>query len=253
MRDRLTNRRVTTAKVPGMLCDGRGLNLEISKAGTKSWIFRYNINGRTREMGLGSLADVSLAEAREERDRWRKLLRQGTDPIEARKIERMQVRIANTKAMTFDECARAYVSAHSTGWRSVKQIGFLRPGDELVVVKLDRLGRSTRDVLNLVHELEKRGAGLRVLEPEFSTSNDAGRMLVTVFGMVAELERRFILERQAAGIAKAKLNGIYRGRKPSINRAEIQRLKAEGLGASAIAKQLGIGRASVYRLSCLDN
>ena len=126
-------------------------------------------------------------------------------------------------------------------------IGFLRPGDELVVVKLDRLGRSTRDVLNLVHELEKRGAGLRVLGPEFSTANDAGRMLVTVLGMVAELERRFILERQAAGIAKAKAAGVYRGRKPSIDRAEIERLKGEGLGPSAIAAKLGIGRASVYR------
>ena len=128
-------------------------------------------------------------------------------------------------------------------------IGFMRPGDELVVVKLDRLGRSTRDVLNLVYELEKRGAGLRVLEPEFSTSNDAGRMLVTVLGMVAELERRFILERQAAGIARAKANGLYKGRKPSINRAEIARLKAEGLGASEIAAKLGIGRASVYRIA----
>jgi DNA invertase Pin-like site-specific DNA recombinase len=77
---------------------------------------------------------------------------------------------------------------------------FIRPGDELVVVKLDRLGRSTRDVLNLVHELEQKGAGLRVLEPEFCTSTDTGRILVTVLGMVAEMERRFILERQRVGI-----------------------------------------------------
>src|SRR5262245_25805354 len=103
---------------------------------------------------------------------------------------------------------------------------FLRPGDELVVAKLDRIGHSTRDVLNLVHEAEKRGAGLRVLEPEFSTSNDAGRMLVTVLGMVGEPERRFILERQATGIAKAKANGVYRGRKPSIDRAAVRELRA---------------------------
>ena len=128
-------------------------------------------------------------------------------------------------------------------------IEFLRPGDELVVVKLNRLGRSTRDVLNLVYELEKRGAGLCVLEPEFSTSNDAGRMLVTVLGMVAELERRFILERQAAGIARAKANGVYRGRKPSIDRAAVAELRAQGLGPSEIAAKLGIGRASVYRIA----
>jgi DNA invertase Pin-like site-specific DNA recombinase len=126
-------------------------------------------------------------------------------------------------------------------------IEFLRPGDELVVVKLDRLGRSTRDVLNLVHELEKRGASLSVLEPAFSTKDGTGQLLVTVLGMVAELERRFILERQAAGIARAKANGVYKGRKPSIDRAEVAQLKAEGLGPSAIAERLGIGRASVYR------
>src|SRR5215831_164354 len=96
---------------------------------------------------------------------------------------------------------------------------FIRAGDELVVVKLDRLGRSTRDVLNLVHELEQKGAGLRVLEPEFCTSTDTGRILVTVLGMVAEMERRFILERQRAGIESAKAAGIYKDRRASIDTA----------------------------------
>jgi DNA invertase Pin-like site-specific DNA recombinase len=88
------------------------------------------------------------------------------------------------------------------------------PGDELVVVKLDRLGRSTRDVLNLVHELEQKHAGLRVLEPGFCTSTDTGRILVTVLGMVAEMKRRFSLERQRAGIEAAKKKGVYKGRRP---------------------------------------
>ena len=82
-------------------------------------------------------------------------------------------------------------------------------------MKLDRLGRSTRDVLNLVHELEEKDAGLRVLEPEFSTMTDTGRILVTVLGMVAEMERKFIRERQRAGIEAAKTKGVYRGRKPT--------------------------------------
>ena len=92
-------------------------------------------------------------------------------------------------------------------------LDFIRPGDELVVVKLDRLGRSTRDVLNLVHELEEKGAGLRVLEPEFCTSTDTGRILVTVLGMVVEMERRFILERQRVGIDAAKEEGRLQGSK----------------------------------------
>jgi DNA invertase Pin-like site-specific DNA recombinase len=101
---------------------------------------------------------------------------------------------------------------------------FIRPSDELVVVKLDRLGRSIRDVLNLVHELEQKGAALRVLEPEFCTSTDTGRIPVTVLGMVAEMERRFILDRQRVGIEKAKADGKYKGRKAFVPSSEVRRL-----------------------------
>jgi DNA invertase Pin-like site-specific DNA recombinase len=125
---------------------------------------------------------------------------------------------------------------------------FVRPGDELVVVKLDRLGRSTRDVLNLVHELEAKGAALTVLEPAFSTKEATGAVLVTVLGMVAEMERRFIRERQQAGIEAAKAKGIYKGRKPSVPVAKVKAMHAEGHGSSAIAKALGISRMSVHRV-----
>lgn len=126
-------------------------------------------------------------------------------------------------------------------------IDFIRPGDSLVVAKLDRLGRSTRDVLNLVHELEQKGASLRVLEPDISTAGPMGKVMLTVLGMVAEMELGFIKERQRDGIAKAKQAGVYTGRKASIDPAKVLKLKAEGLGPSEIARQLGIGRASVYR------
>lgn len=126
-------------------------------------------------------------------------------------------------------------------------LDFIREGDELVVVKLDRLGRSTRDVLNLVHELEERSASLRVLEPAFSTGDGTGRILVTVLGMVAEMEREFIKERQRAGIDAAKAKGVYKGRKPSVPVERVRELAGEGLGATAIANTLGISRMSVYR------
>ena len=77
---------------------------------------------------------------------------------------------------------------------------FLRRGDELVVHRLDRLGRSTRDVLNLVHELDARGASLRILEPDITTKGAMGRMMITALGMVADMELTFIKERQLAGI-----------------------------------------------------
>ena len=124
---------------------------------------------------------------------------------------------------------------------------FLHAGDELVVVKLDRLGRSTRDVLNLVHELEAKGAALTVLEPAFSTKDAAGPILVTVLGMVAEMERRFIRERQQAGIEAAKAKGVYKGRKPSVPVATVREMREAGQGPTAIAKALGISRMSVHR------
>jgi DNA invertase Pin-like site-specific DNA recombinase len=128
-------------------------------------------------------------------------------------------------------------------------IEFIRAGDELVVVKLDRLGRSTRDVLNLCHELEAKGAALTVLEPAFSTKDPTGSILVTVLGMVAEMERRFIRERQQAGIEAAKRKGVYRGRKPTVPADRVREMRAAGRRPGAIAKELGISRMHVYRLT----
>src|SRR3954452_25040635 len=125
---------------------------------------------------------------------------------------------------------------------------FLHAGDELVVGKLDRLGRSTRDVLNLVHELEAQGAALAALEPADSTKDAAGPILVTVLGMVAEMERRFIRERQQAGIEAPKSRGIYKGPKPSVPVEKMREMRASGQGPTAIAKALGISRMSVHRV-----
>src|SRR5216684_366151 len=96
--------------------------------------------------------------------------------------------------------------------------------------------------INLVHELEQKGAGLRVLEPESCTSTDTGRILVTVLGMVAEMERRFILERQRAGIEAAKKRGAYRGRKPSVPVETVRKLHEEGKRPAEIAAALSVSR-----------
>lgn len=125
---------------------------------------------------------------------------------------------------------------------------FLRPGDELVVTRLDRLGRSTRDVLNIVHEAEQRQAFVTVLDPPVSTRGDMGHLVMTVLGMVAQMERRFIKERQRDGIDRAKAVGIYKGGKRRIDQARVLRLKAEGLGPAAIAREVGCSRMQVYRI-----
>ena len=124
---------------------------------------------------------------------------------------------------------------------------FLREGDELVVHRLDRLGRSTRDVLNLVHELDAKGASLRVLEPEVTTAGDMGRMVITVLGMVADMELKFIRDRQRAGIDAAKGRGVYKGRQKRVDEDAIRRLASEGVPKARIARDLGVSRMTVYR------
>jgi DNA invertase Pin-like site-specific DNA recombinase len=147
------------------------------------------------------------------------------------------------------------VSGRSRDGRSELQtvMDFVRPGDELVVVKLDRLGRSTRDVLNLIHELDQKGASLRVLEPEVNTAGPMGRMVLTVLGMVAEMELGFIRERQRAGIERAKVAGVYRGRPAKLDHSKIRELRAQGMGATEIAEKVGCKRAMVYKVLKKEN
>ncbi|WP_028740441.1 recombinase family protein [Rhizobium leguminosarum] len=127
-------------------------------------------------------------------------------------------------------------------------IEFLREGDELIVTRLDRLGRDTRDVLNIVHECEQRGAFVTILDPHVSTRGEMGHIILTVLGMVAQMERRFIKERQREGIERAKSTGRYIGSKARIDYQKIRQLSAQGVGVTAIAKEVGCSRMQVYRV-----
>ncbi len=127
-------------------------------------------------------------------------------------------------------------------------IEFLREDDELMVTRLDRLGRDTRDVLNIVHECEQRGAFITILDPHVSTRGEMGHMILTVLGMVAQMERRFIKERQREGIERAKASGRYKGGKARIDHQKIRELSAMGVGATAIANEIGCSRMQVYRV-----
>lgn len=127
-------------------------------------------------------------------------------------------------------------------------IAFLRPGDELIVTRLDRLGRATRDVLNLVHECEERGGFVTILDPHVSTRGDMGRVVITVLGMVAEMERRFIRERQREGIERAKAKGIYTGGKARLDHGRISSMHANGSTPTEIARIVGCSRMQVYRI-----
>lgn len=125
-----------------------------------------------------------------------------------------------------------------------------RHGDTLVVTKLDRLARSVAHLMDLTAQLESRGVALRILSMGIDTATPTGKLMLTILGGVAEFEREIMLERQREGIAKAKAAGKYKGRKPTARaKAEqILSLRKEGIGGTEIAKRLGIGRASVYRV-----
>jgi len=129
----------------------------------------------------------------------------------------------------------------------------VREGDTLVVTRLDRLARSTSHLLSIVEELDRKGVALRILDfggGEVDTKSPSGRMLLTVFGAMAEFERGVMLLRQREGIAAAKAAGKYKGRAPTARAKSrsVLEMRAAGLGASEIARTLGMGRASVYRI-----
>jgi integrase len=117
---KLTALKADKVKAPGYYGDGGGLFLQVSKYGSKSWVFRFKANGRLREMGLGSLDTYSLAEARERARACRKLRDEGKDPIEERNAVRLAAKLDAAKAMTFEQCAERYIAAHRAGWRNGK-------------------------------------------------------------------------------------------------------------------------------------
>ena len=120
---RLTALKVEKAKLPGMYPDGGGLYLRVTPEGTKQWVLRYMLNRRARWMGLGPLALYGLQDARAKAQDARRLRHEGTDPIEARRVERAQRRLEEAKAITFKQCAEAYIKAHRAGWRNGKHTG----------------------------------------------------------------------------------------------------------------------------------
>ena len=128
-------------------------------------------------------------------------------------------------------------------------LDFLRPGDTLVVTRIDRLARSLKDLQDIVHELKAIGVALKATEQPVDTGSAAGKAFLDMLGVFAEFETNLRRERQMEGIKAAKERGVYRGRKRTIDVVEVRRLRSEEkLGPMAIARRLGIGRASVYRV-----
>ena len=163
---------------------------------------------------------------------------------------------AQERDLTAAGCERIFseqVSSVATRAELAAALDFVRHGDVLMVTKPDRLARSTAELLAIVDGLTKRGVGMVILSmggERLDTRNPTAKLMLTILAGVATWEREIMLERQREGIAKAKAEGAYKGRAPTAQRkaAEVRKLRAEGMGAAEIARQVGISRASVYRI-----
>jgi hypothetical protein len=118
--NRLDALKIKRALAPGYYTDGAGLYLQVSAGGARSWVYRFTLNGRTRDMGLGSLLIFSLAEARQAAQEARKLHATGIDPVDARNAQRAHKRAKDVRVVTFRQEAEAYIDAHRLGWKSAK-------------------------------------------------------------------------------------------------------------------------------------
>jgi DNA invertase Pin-like site-specific DNA recombinase len=162
----------------------------------------------------------------------------------------LDAQIRDLKAAGTEKIFSEQVSAVGKRPQLEAALDFIREGDTLIVTKLDRLARSTQHLLEIAERVKARGADLSILNLGADTSTATGKLIFTIIGAVGAFERELMLERQREGIAKAKAEGRYRGRKPTARArsAEVKALKADGVRPVDIARRLGIGRASVYRV-----
>lgn len=131
-----------------------------------------------------------------------------------------------------------------------EMMNYVRQGDTLVVSKLDRIARSTKHLLGIVDSLEKKGVAFKVLNINLDTGTPTGKLMLTMLGAIASFEREMMLERQAAGIIRAKSLGKYKGRKATAREktAQVIELLSSGMTKQSVADELNIGVASVYRI-----
>jgi DNA invertase Pin-like site-specific DNA recombinase len=162
----------------------------------------------------------------------------------------LDAQFRDLKAARYEKIFSEQVSAVGKRQQLEAAIDFIREGDTLIVTKLDRLARSTQHLLEILDRVKAKGADLHILNLGADSASPTGKLIYTVIAAISCFERELMLERQREGIAKAKAEGKYRGRKPTARAraAEIAVLRADGVRPVDIARRLGIGRASVYRV-----
>lgn len=160
---------------------------------------------------------------------------------------------AQLRELQLAGCAKIFkeqASSVDTRVQLESAIEFIRESDVLVVTKLDRLARSVSDLMKIISELESKKVSLRILNLGIDTNTPTGKLMLTILGGIAQFEREIMLERQREGIAKAKTEGKYKGRKSIALelQQEVRYLVCNGMTKASAAKQLKIGEATVYRI-----
>ena len=161
-----------------------------------------------------------------------------------------QAQIKSLKAAGCEKVFAEQVSSLAERAQLEAALEYAREGDTLVVTKLDRLARSVFHLVTIGERLEGKGIALKVLEQAIDTSNCTGRLMFNMLGAIAQFERELMLERQREGIAKAKVEGKYKGRAPTARAKadKVRALRDAGIRPAELARQVGISRTSVYRV-----
>lgn len=169
------------------------------------------------------------------------------DQVAGLEVQREELLAAKCEKVFEEQVSSVDVAGRK---KLAEALDFVREGDTLIVTRLDRLARSVPHLLEILATLSDKGASLRILAMGIDTATPTGKLMLTVLGGIAEFEREIMLERQREGIAKAKAAGKYKGRKPTARAKsdEVIHLTKAGVGPSEVAKQVGISRASVYRI-----
>ena len=165
--------------------------------------------------------------------------------------QKLEVQLDQLQKLGVDRVYQEKASgADSERVQLAAMLDYARQGDTVVACKLDRIARSTQHLLSIVDRLTAKGVALKVLNIDLDTATPTGKLMLTMLGAIATFEREMMLERQADGIAKAKEAGKYLGRKPTAQAksTEVMELLGQGRTKEAVAAQLGIGVASVYRI-----
>jgi DNA invertase Pin-like site-specific DNA recombinase len=162
----------------------------------------------------------------------------------------LDAQLRQLQALGCDKIFSEQVSSVADRTRLTAALEYVREGDTFVVTKLDRLARSVANLMEITAELKRKGVALKIVDMGIDTGTPTGRLFLNIVGSIAEFEREIMIERQREGIAAAKADGKYKGRAPTARRKadDIRKLAAEGINKTEIARRLGVGERSVYRM-----